>query len=490
MFKKVLAATLRFLGISEFDKNAEGKSQLTAEQKLKLENAYGQVFVAQFEKDLEEFEADSTEEDTKDVDALTMQMAKMDADFQIFKKAAEAKEKQLQEKIKKLEGSDLKVAEATIDTEGSDGGKKEGGQKVAFKANMNYRHNQVLQDYLNGKVAQYSGDDTVDSSQLRQEFGAYISNDKLEVMLRLTQQTESVNCMTTIITDKSEWRATQAIIDSVVQQFTPYWTPSGKAKFTPIKIENRKHKINVPIKPSDVMDSVVGYYYDENLTPSQMPIVKYIIDVLILPKIAEDRELKMLATGEYEEAEVTADGQAATPAEKSMDGYVTILKKLYADPVKKAKVGKWLLEGITLTDENIVDEFNKIYEQLSPLYQSKVMTVHIDPNLLRKYQLAYQKKFPLTKNQDGAKMELDFTPFVFAPMPGMRGTGCFFLTPKENFKHLLSRNPNDSKLYMQELNYDVKIFGEFKEAVGFAIAEAIFAYLPPVEAPEGGEGGV
>ena len=28
----------------------------------------------------------------------------------------------------------------------------------------------------------------------------------------------------------------------------PYWTPSGKVKFTPIVIKNRKHKINYPFE--------------------------------------------------------------------------------------------------------------------------------------------------------------------------------------------------------------------------------------------------
>lgn len=39
----------------------------------------------------------------------------------------------------------------------------------------------------------------------------------------------------------------------------------------------------------------------------------------------------------------------------------------------------------------------------------------------------------------------------------MRGTGVFFITPKENFKHLRSKDPQSAKVWMQGENYDVKI---------------------------------
>ncbi|MBQ8936962.1 MAG: hypothetical protein IJ569_06805 [Prevotella sp.] len=61
----------------------------------------------------------------------------------------------------------------------------------------------------------------------------------------------------------------------------------------------------------------------------------------------------------------------------------------------------------------------------------------------------------------------------------MRGTGCFFITPKENFKHLMSHNPQNVTLRFQEQDYDVKIFGEWWEGTGFWLAEALFAYIAP-----------
>ena len=151
--------------------------------------------------------------------------------------------------------------------------------------------------------------------------------------------------------------------------------------------------------------------------------------------------------------------------------------------LKTAKNNKvtWLLDGETLTDATLLAQIDKAVDQVKPLYRNKTMFVHADPDLVIKYSRAYREKYPWLKNQDGEKVKIDFTNFTFAPLEGMRGTGVFFITPKENFKHLMSRDPQRARIFIQALNYDVKVFAEWWEACGFWLAEAIFAYIPPEE---------
>ena len=185
------------------------------------------------------------------------------------------------------------------------------GAQRNFKPNMGFAHNKYVDAYFRGDTgAMYSTDTTIDTAELQSEFGKYVQTEKVDIIRALTNELSVTKFMTTIVTDKIEWRATQADIDSVLQQFTPYWTPTGKAKFTPITIKNFILKVNQPIKPADIIDQYLGHMYDENLTPDQMPIVKYIVNELILPKLSEDLELAM-ATGEFEEFEPSADGTAA-----------------------------------------------------------------------------------------------------------------------------------------------------------------------------------
>ncbi len=141
-----------------------------------------------------------------------------------------------------------------------------------------------------------------------------------------------------------------------------------------------------------------------------------------------------------------------------------------------------------LTLENIYDQFDKIYLQIPKKYRTKKLPIHIDPDLLNLYDRARDAKFPNLSNDNEGKRRLIHTNFEFKPLDAMVGTGCFFITPKENFIHLLSANRGTTKLWAEGQNYDVKLFAEWWEAVGFAIAELIFAYVPPVSDSASGSG--
>ena len=486
MFAKVMSVVLGFLGISAFAKDERGKSILLSSQEEELKNKYGTVFVEAFKKDLAEFEKDGRNAESAVTDEVRAQLeAERDKNAQELAKARkdladlDAKIKAQEKDIASKDAQIAKMAKAPDAGQQVAGDKNEMGSK--FKPDMSLAHNRYLDAAFKG--AAYSGNSTIETTELQKEFGKYVSSERLEILKGLMGTTESTKYMSTLVTDKTEVRAQQAAVDSVLQQFVPKWTPKGKSKFTPLTIKNYKCKINVPITPSDIMEDILGYLYDENLKPEDMPVVKYILYQLIFPKLDEEREVA-LAIGEFKETSAVKDGDAATDANDVMDGYVTQLKKL-----KKANNDKitWLLDGEKLEDATLLAQIDKAVSEVKPLYRKKTMFIHADPDLVIRYSKAYRKKYPWLKNEDGEKIRVDFSRFTFAPLEGMRGTGAFFITPKENFKHLRSRDPQSAKVWMQGENYDVKIFAEWWEAVGFWLAEAIFAYLPPEETDSSSE---
>lgn len=482
MFGQVMSVVLSFLGISAFAKDKEGKSFMLSTQKEQLKNKYGDKFLTEFEKDLAEFEKSGKAAEEAVTDEVK---AQLEAD-------RDKNAKELKEAREKITALDAKIAEKDAEIaklgkeETKDAGiHVEGGADMTkkFKPDMTLAHNKYLDATFKG--AAYSGNSTIETTEIQKEFGKYVSSERIEIIKGLLGTTESTKYMSTVVTDKVEIRAQQAAIDSVLQQFVPKWTPKGKSKFTPLTIKNHKCKINVPITPSDIMEDIIGYLYDENLKPEDMPVVKYILYQLIFPKLDEEREIA-LAIGEFKETSATKDGDDATDANDVMDGYVTQLKKYKAE----AKVPiTWLLDGVKLEDAKLVEQIDKAVDEVAPLYKKKTMFIHADPELVTKYSKAYRKLYPWLKNEDGEKVKVDFSRFSFVPLEGMRGTGVFFLTPKENFKHLRSKDPQNTKVWMQGENYDVKIFAEWWEAVGFWLAEAIFAYLPPEEAEGSSAGG-
>lgn len=482
MFAKVMSVVLGILGISAFAKDEKGKSILLSTQEEELKKKYGDVFLESFKKDLAEFEKDGksaedavTDEVRAELEAERNKNAQELADARKRLKELDAK---VDAQAKEIATKDAQIAKMAKEPAPDAGEKVTGGENEMgnkFKPDMSLAHNQYLDAAFKG--AAYSGNLTIETTELQKEFGKYVSSERLEILKGLMGATESTKYMSTIVTDKTEVRAQQAAIDSVLQQFVPKWTPKGKSKFTPLTIKNYKCKINVPITPSDIMEDILGYLYDEDLKPEDMPVVKYILYQLIFPKLNEEREIA-LAIGEFKETSAAKDGDAATDANDVMDGYITQLKKL-----KKAnnKDVTWLLDGEKLADATLVTQIEKAVDEVKPLYKNKAMFIHADPDLVTRYGKAYRKLYPWLKNEDGEKIKVDFSKFTFVPLEGMRGTGVFFITPKENFKHLRSKDPQNAKVWMQGENYDVKIFAEWWEATGFWLAEAIFAYLPPEE---------
>jgi hypothetical protein len=498
-FNQIMSLVLTVLGIQSFAKDNDGKPMLTDEQKATLTEKYGEKFVTGFVADLAKYQEEAegaqplTAEERLELDASRKETANLKARIEQM----QAAEKDFKATIAKLEkqaadGAGVKVPVSEFEK-----------KAIAAGVDLSLKHNRFLTDYMQGKVsAAYSGDSTIDTQELKQEFGKYVDSNRLEILRGLFGQTESTKYMSSIITDKTEVRANQtSIIGSVLQQFVPQWTPSGKAKFTPLRIKNFKCKINVPIVPSDIMEDIIGYMYDEQSSTLQaMPVVRYILQQLIFPKLDEERE-QALALGRYKELEPDGNGQytASSPME-TMDGYLTQLIDAFnadaaaGDNDPKSNV-RWIGNGKDVAaiiagnaSQDMMEFIDAIVDEIAqkyPLYARKKMFVHADPNLILEYQRTYRAHYPMLKNEDGdERVKIDFSKFTFAPMEGMRGTGCFFITPKENFKHLMSHNPQNVVLRFQELDYTVKIFGEWWEGTGFWMAEALFAYISPKAATD------
>ena len=473
MFDKLLAAVMSRLGITSFEKK-DGKYALTEEQRKTLVKMYNEDFVNKCEKDLSGMSDDHGLGNALD---YKNKLESLQAEYDAFKRNAEEKERNLTELVDTL--SEYPEQDKKMEkTQASDRGN--------FKLNMDFLHNKVLENFVNGDGLMVNAADTIVTDELREEFGKYVANVKYDIITLLFGKLQATQYMTTKMTEKTVWRAIQSHISDLMQKFTPYWTPSGQSKFTPIEIPNHKHKINVPIKPAEIMEDVIGYLYDEGLQPKDMPIVKYIIEVLLKPKIEEERD-EQIAVGVYDENKNSGkkDGDAGDVF-GSIDGYITVLKRIHAD--ESLNMIR-LLKDVVLTRENIYDKVDEIYREIPKKYRTKSLPIFIDPDLLNLYELARDDKFPTSKNEDEKKKRLQHTNFTFIPLDGMVGTGCFFITPKENFIHLLSKNKGATKIWLQGENYDVKIFAEWWEAVGFAIAELLFGYVPPVESGSDSETG-
>lgn len=327
---------------------------------------------------------------------------------------------------------------------------------------------------------------TIDVDAVREEFGTYLSQNgnNLEIVRQLFNGFTSSKYFKSVPA-VTEYRAVQAQINSVVQQFTPRWTPKGNTKFTPLLIKNRRHKINVPIIPAEVLDSYLFHLYDERLSPDQMPITKYIWEQLIYPQILDDIELRMIFKGKYEEV---SDPDQPSEPEQSMDGIETILVNEKASGSSRVNFFDETINWDTATPQAILDFFEGLVDELTPLYKNKRMNIYVSPEVYRKYQRAYKKVWGQNSGQDGdfGTAKIDYSVNTLVALDGMSGSPIVFSTPDENMVKLRHKNEVPNVINdVQKHDYEVRLYGEFWLGVGFRIAEAVFAYVPENYDPQG-----
>ena len=200
MFGKVMSVVLAFLGISAFAKDKEGKSFLLPEQEKMLKDKYGEKFLESFKRDLQEFERDGAAAEAAVTDEVTAQLeAERESNAKLVEriKALQETEKQLNATIEKL-SKEPGNGEGEVVT-----GETNNGEQMAhkFRPDMSLAHNKWLDAAFKG--AAYSGNTTIDTTELQNEFGKYVNNERLQIMKDLVGTTESIRYMSTNVTDKT-----------------------------------------------------------------------------------------------------------------------------------------------------------------------------------------------------------------------------------------------------------------------------------------------
>lgn len=459
----------------------EGKVQLTEEQRSKIKERFGEEFLSKLESTTFD-EAASLEESTNLFEAAIAGVA---AQKDEIIKGLQEKVADLQSEVNTLSEEPEPQPQATVVKPNA---KKTGG----FKINTKARHNaEVLAALTSGNPANFNLSGGIDITDLQQEFTmAMPQGAKLDLFLkRIYNGFEDAKYMTQRLSKGRDFIGASAIMGEVSQQFTNRWTPKGTTKFTPLEIKYRRHKINVEIDPTEVIDSWLIDLYQQGKTPDQQPLVLYIITNHILPKVTEDITFSMIGKGKYVKADNVKTGDAGTAAVNSMDGYETLLVEGKDKDVKfnYYKNAKNVLE---LSGQELLDYVDKFTKAISPLF-AKNLPVYCSREFLEAYKKAdYDVYGKYTGTEIGNQVR--FSKFTLIALESMYNSPILFATPKENFIQLVDLAKADSCINdIQKSDYVVKIFGEYSLSVGFAIAEAVFASVPagytPSEAVVGDE---
>ena len=351
-----------------------------------------------------------------------------------------------------------------------------GAKAPAFKINMKAAHNLAAAAFAEGRST--LADATIDVSDLNQEFSqAMPPKYRLELVSQRIYNGFPDADKLTKVNVNSDYIAASGLLTEVAQQFTPAWTPKGNMKFTPRTIKYRRHKINVSIKPAEIIGSWLLYLYEQGKTFQEMPITHYIVEQHIIPKVLDDITLSMLGKGKFVAAGSQSDGDAGTPAKNAMDGYETQLVEGKSTAGCKMNFLAAAQNPYNLTDEQLLAYVDGFADKISPLFARK-MEIYCAPELITRYRRAYKAVYgKFTGTDTGTSIE--FTRFKLTGLESMYSSPIIFATPKENFVMLVDLvNAKNVIQKIEEHHYDVDVIGEFSLAVGFRVEEAVYAAVP------------
>lgn len=284
------------------------------------------------------------------------------------------------------------------------------------------------------------------------------------IKAQITQKTETMKHMTTIRNSKSEHQAVNAKMTSVVQAFQKTFNPVGDAEFSPNIIKNYRHKVDVSFYPDDVHESWLSFLEEEGKSRKEWPITRYIIEELLIPQIAHDREKKLIFNGVYNAGTPTVPGA-------SMDGLGQILQ----DGITSGNINEVTLAAIT--KDNIFDQVEEFVDAIGDVYDDEEMGVFMSPTYYKWYKR--DKRNTHGGDTDYTKSDqVDFTNRSVIALPSMSGSDVIFATPKWNMIRLVNLIDDVKNLEVQLDKREILLLADWWEGVGFHLDEAVWASVP------------
>ena len=472
---KMANLVARMFGKERFSLSESGKVEISEEEADKISATYGEGFLSKL-RDIDFTEASEAEAGDLFQEAVRFKAAEMTAE-------QAAVIAQLRADIEELS----RLPEPTPEPRPAGHGSAPSG--TASPGDMTARHNRIAaralaSDNPMATVALAADTASIDVGDLNAEFGKVMPpRVRLDIFNRNIYLGIPDASLFTREQSNTDYKAAASLMTEVSQAFTAAWTPKGGAKFTPIVIPYRRHKINVNIKPAEVINSWLTYLYEQGKTPAEQPITRYIAEALILPKVQDDVTRVMLGKGKYVEPSATAkDGDEGTSAAASMDGIETILVEDKAGETRKFNHFAQAKDPFTLTGQNLLDYVAAFAKAVGKYFVNKPL-IYCSEEFLEHYQA---QDFAVNGKYTGQNVgnRVRFSGFSFQPMKCMYGSPILFCTPKSNLTMLVdyasaSNCIND----FQKFNYDVHVFGEYSMSVGFKIAEAVYAAVPDSYTP-------
>ena len=259
---------------------------------------------------------------------------------------------------------------------------------------------------------------------------------------------------------KGNWSFPSILMTNLLQAFSDTWTQYGKAQFVNKTAKNYHLKVNFGINPYDIYGSWAEELYEEDKKPNEMPISKYLVNMLG-SKITSELAIASIVSV-YDPAQV---GSATPDLTKIMNGLNKTVSNIVADttnppflipldvslasdPVAKVNAFERALPTTSVTDILVPLDlfFDYIEERETPA------------NEVIDYNAGYRRKTKYGRN-----------------LIGVPGLTKMIAWVDGNLFRLYDRKDNPAQIDdVQVQDYLMKIFIQFHLGYDFAINQYLF----------------
>jgi hypothetical protein len=302
----------------------------------------------------------------------------------------------------------------------------------------------------------------IDISDIISEFGLLYkagSQSVKDIRKKIFVMAQTDKLFARQLTDDTRLDGGAVSISPVLQAYQDAYTPYGTTTFTGKKIDLYELKIDWEENPSKIEKSWLGFLAGDGVDRKQWPIIKYIINELIIAKAAEDWELNGIFNG---------SPTSITPGTpKPIEGAVKGIKALINEGVSSGGTTPYSLGAVPTNDAVLfVKYMNEWYKMLPkeilPFLQQFAMS-HTLFDLFKEgmgmlYNMNYAQA-PVTK--------IFGTDLVVEGFRSHEGSTKIWTTIKGNAQMGMKRIANENVFTVEGSKRTVSAYTDFWKGIGY-----------------------
>lgn len=311
----------------------------------------------------------------------------------------------------------------------------------------------------------------MDVSAIISEYGAYYLNSKqgrasLSKVLNYQAKTESV--FTRIMTNDTKIDRASSVMTRLLQPFQKTWSPTGAVGFTPLSIPLFKMKGDFEEYPDELEETWLGFLASNDLDRKNWPFVKWLLEVHIVPQMAEDLEMNEIYAGSYLAPPTPGTAGVAGTA---MDGIKTVLNYHIGTSGRISTIAT----GAPNADaETWVGQVEAFVRAIDKRYWMTPMDICMSQELELRFKDGMEVKYNTQYKQENDIAKVKNFPHRVVGLPSHVGANKIWCTPKGNAILGVKRPALAKAFKIESVDRLVKVFTDGFKGVGFVLPEIVF----------------